>query len=170
GPTTNLLGNVHVVAVYHPYAGYVALYTNGVLAVINTAVTHPLASTLGADPLNFLGASLYGADPLLNATINEFRIYNGPLTAGQIAADHALGPDQLIGASTTVKLNVKHTNNNAVVTWPTTSALVNLMSSPALGAGASWTATDMSSLTVMGTNYQVTVPSSSSAAFFRLQQ
>ncbi len=80
GGVTNYLGNVHVVIAYHPYAGYVALYTNGVLAAINNNVGNSLAATLGADPLNYLGLSLYSADPLLNASIDEFRIYNGPLS------------------------------------------------------------------------------------------
>jgi len=170
GGITNLLGNVHVVAVYHPYAGYVALYTNGVLAAINTGVTHPLASTLGSDPLNYLGVSLYASDPFLNATINEFRIYNGPLSAGQIAADHALGPDQLIGSGTTVSLSVKHTSNSIIITWPTSSALVDLMGSPVLGPSANWTAVNLSSLTVVGGNYQVTIPANGSANYFRLQK
>lgn len=168
-PLSAPLESVHLVVVYHPFAGYIAIYTNGVLAAINNSVTHPLAQTLGDDPVNGLGASLYSGDPFLNATINEFRIYNGPLTAGQIAADHALGPDQLIGTSTTVSLSVTYTNGNVVITWPATSALVNLMSSASLGAGANWLAANMSSLTIVNGNYQVTLPATGTAQFFRLQ-
>jgi len=169
GGVTNYLGNVHVVCVFHPYAGYVALYTNGVLAAINNNVSSPLASTLGSDPLNFLGQSLYASDPFLNASIDEFRIYNGPLSAAQIMADHALGPNQLIGTSTHVSLHAALSGGNLVVTWPTTSALVDLMSSPVLGAGASWTSVG-GPLTVVGGNYQMTIPVTGSARFFRLQQ
>jgi len=74
---------VHIAIVYHPYAGYVALYTNGVLAAINNNVSNPLAAALGNDPINYLGASLYASDPLLNATIDEFRIYNGRFRSGK---------------------------------------------------------------------------------------
>jgi len=164
------LGNSEIAVVYQPYAGYVALYTNGVLAAINNNVSNPLAATLGADPLNYLGQSLYGSDPFLNASIDEFRIYNGPLTAAQIATDYALGPNQLPGNNPNVKLTAVASGGNLVISWPTSSALVNLMSSPTLGAGASWTSVGITPATV-GSNYQVTVPISSStpAQFFRLQ-
>jgi len=174
GGVTNLLGNVHVACVYNPYGGYVALYTNGVLAVINNnvnSVSPGLASVLGTggDPLNYIGESLYGADPWLNAAIDEFRIYNGALTAPQIAADQALGPNQLIGTSTSVSLKASLSAGNVVLSWPTTSALVDVMSSPALGSAASWTSVN-SPLTVVGGNYQMTVPATSSAKYFRLTQ
>ena len=140
GGVTNYLGNVHVVCVYNPYAGYVSLYTNGVLAAINNSVTHALAATLGSDPLNALGVSLYAADPFLTGSIDELRIYNGPLSAAQIAADHALGPNQLIGTTMNVSLSASLSGGNVVLKWPTTSALVDVISSPVLGPGASWTA------------------------------
>jgi hypothetical protein len=170
GGVTNALGNVHVVCVFHPYAGYVSLYTNGVLAAINNNVSNPLADTLGADPHNYLGASLYANDPPLTCSINEFRIYNGALTAGQIAADHALGPNQLIGTSTTVSLSASLSGGNLMIAWPTNSALVTLISSPVLGPGAVWTSVNTGSLVVVGGNYQMTIPAAGSARFFRLQQ
>jgi hypothetical protein len=170
GGVTNYLGNVHVVIVYHPYAGYVSLYTNGVLAAINNNVGNPLAATLAADPLNYLGLSLYASDPFLSASIDEFRIYSGPLTAGQIAADYALGPNQLIGTSMNVTLSASLAGGNLVIKWPTTSALVNLMSTPTLGAGAVWSQANGTLTTDGSGNYQMTIPVNGSAQFFRLQQ
>ena len=38
------LTNLHVTAVFDPPLGYLALYTNGVLAAINNAVTIPITS------------------------------------------------------------------------------------------------------------------------------
>lgn len=168
GGATNYLGNVHIVCIYHPYAGYVALYTNGILATINNNVTHPLAQTLGTDPLNYLGLSLYGSDPLITATIDEFRIYSGPLTAGQIAADYALGPNQLIGTNQNIWLSAAASGGNLIFNWPTNSALVNLMSSPTLGAGANWSAVT-GPITIAGGNYQMSVPAAGAVRFFRLQ-
>ena len=136
GGVTNFLGNVYVAIVYHPYAGYVALYTNGVLAAINNNVSNPLASTLADDPLNFIGESLYGSDPFLNATIDEFRIYNGPLTSGEIAAGNILGPNQLVGTSRNVSASAKMSGSNLIIKWPMNSALDTLLSSPTLGAGS----------------------------------
>jgi len=170
GGVTNFLGNVSIAIVYNPNVGSVALYTNGVLAMNNPNVSNLLPDALGQDPLNYLGASLYGSDPLLKASINEFRIYKGPLTLGQIQADHALGPDQLIGSSTTVSLAAASASGGHVVLkWPTTSALVNLMSSPTLGAGAIWTPVSNGVLTASGGNYQMNVPVSGTL-FFRLQK
>jgi len=169
GGVANYLGNVHVVCVYNPYAGYVSVYTNGVLAAINNSVTHPLAATLGSDPLNALGASLYAADPFLTGSIDEVRIYSGPLSAAQIAADYALGPNQLIGTSRTVSLSASLSGGNVILSWPTNSALVDVIASPVLGAGATWTSANLP-LTVAGGKFQMTVPAIGSARYFRLQQ
>ena len=169
-PVLDGFTNVHIVAVYHPSAGYLSVYTNGVLAAINSSITILLPDALSTgDPYNFIGHSLWINDPYLATHVDEFRIYNGPLTAGQIKADAALGPNQLIGTSTNVSLTMTHTNSNVVFSWPTTSALVNLVSSPVLGAGAVWTPVNLGSLVVVGGNYQVTVPATGNARFFRLQ-
>jgi Concanavalin A-like lectin/glucanases superfamily/Bacterial Ig-like domain (group 2) len=167
GGVTNTLGNVSVAIVYHPFGGYVSLYTNGVIAANNPNASNPLAATLGADPLNYLGQSLYFTDPFLNATIDEFRIYNGPLTPGQIAADNALGPNQLRGTSTSVSLAVTNSAGNTVLSWSTNSALVDVYATPVLGPGATWTRV-AGALTVSGGNYQLSLPMSGSTRFFRL--
>jgi hypothetical protein len=186
--------NVQIVAVYHPLAGYEAIYTNGVLAASismfnnlidpvaaegptftnHSILTYQLANDplnygYGPDPLNYIGQSLYTSDPGLLANIDEFRIYNGPLTPTQIAADYALGPNQIIGSNTNVSLTATVSGSNLVITWPTTYALVTLLSSPTLGAGASWT-TVGGTPTVVASNYQVTMPISGSARFFRLSR
>jgi hypothetical protein len=189
--------NVHVVVVYNPYAGSESVYLNGSLAVSQTmfnTLTDPVAYvgptytngsilpiTLGADPLNYIGESLYQgnpnvtpvipSDPGLLANIDEFRIYTNALTAAQVAADHALGPNQFIGTSLNVSLSAAASGANTILKWPTTSALVSLMSSPVLGSGAVWTPVPSGALTTDGSgHYQLTVPATGSARFFRLQQ
>ena len=179
--------NVHIVAVYHPYAGSEALYINGALVANNSmfnimidpvACLDPvfnggsiLAYTLGGDPWNSIGLSLYASDPGLLASVDEFRIYTNALTAAQIAADHALGPNQFIGTSTApVNLSASRSGGNLIIKWPTTSALVNLVSSPALGAGAIWTPAGGTLATDGSGNYQMTIPALDSTRFFRLQQ
>jgi hypothetical protein len=199
--TPNLLGgqtNVHVVAVFHPFANYEALYINGVLAANNTmfndlidpvAFAGPtfnggsyLAYTLGAhaildeagsesvaDPDNYIGwddyqGSIYGppgaggnGDPTLNGSVDEFRIYNGPLTAAEINADYLLGPNQLIGSNKRVLLSATLSGGNIVISWPTNSAYVNLVSSPLPGNGP-WAPVTNGTLTIVGANYQETIP------------
>ena len=174
--------NVHIVTVFNPLASTVAVYTNGVLAAsdVNQAyylayentTASPLASTLGADPNNYIGQSLYTTDPGLLATIDEFRIYNGALSAAQVAADYALGPNALLGSSTSVKLSAKVSGSNMVLKWPTSSALVTLMASSSLGPSASWSqvATGGSLTTDGSGNYQISIPLSGSKRFFRLQK
>jgi hypothetical protein len=179
--------NIQIVVVYHPMAGYEAYYTNGVLAatasmfnVLIDPVSYMdsafngssiLAYTLGADPMNYIGQSLFNVDLGTQASVDEFRIYSTPLTASQIAADYALGPNQLIGTSTApVNLAVKSSGGNVVFSWPTTSADVTLLASQKLGSGATWTpvAIPSGAMTVSGGNYQVTLPVSGLAEFFRL--
>jgi hypothetical protein len=178
--------NVHVVAVFHPLAGYESLYINGTLAatttILNTLIDPVaaqgatftnksiLAYTLGADPLNYIGQSLYLADPGLLANIDEFRIYSTPLTAAQVKADYALGPNQVIGTSTNVSLKGSVTGGNLLIKWPTTSALVTVMASPTLGSGAVWIPVNGTLTTDGSGNYQMTVPNSGTTQFFRLQE
>jgi hypothetical protein len=177
--------NLQIVVVYHPHAGYEAFYTNGVLVVQNSMFNNMidpvgyacpaftnvsiLSYTLGTDPINYIGQSIYSTDPGLLANYSEFRIYNTPLTPAQIAADHALGPNRVIGTSTNVTLTASAAGGNVTIAWPTTSQLVSLVSSPVLGAGAVWTPVT-APMTAPGANYQVVMPASSTARFFRLTQ
>lgn len=58
------------------------LYVNGAQVGQNTAMTLK-PSSLGNTTLNYLGKSQY-ADPYLNGQLDDFRIYNGALTAGEV--------------------------------------------------------------------------------------
>lgn len=186
GGVLDLQTNVQIVAVYHPYAGTEALYINGVqvasvsmfnnmidpVAYLGPTYTNGsiLNFILADDPNNFIGESLYSGDPGMLANVDEFRIYNNALTPAQIAADYALGPNQVIGTSTSVNLTASLSGTNVVLKWPTTSALVTVQTSSSLGAGAVWS-TVASTLTTDGSGkYQMTVPATGSAQFFRLQQ
>lgn len=181
--------NLQVVGVFSPDTGNEVFYTNGVQAArvsMFNALIDPvgysspafnshsvLAYQLGADPINYLGASLYGTDPGLNGSIDEVRIYNGALTAAQAAADYALGPNQLRGTSLApVTLHVTQSGNNLIFSWPTTSALVTLQASATLGPSPTWTAVNIpaGAMTASGGNYQLTLPMSTSIQFYRLSQ
>ena len=66
------------------------IYTNGALA----ASRQDLTSLANVDTnLFFLGRSLFASDPWLNGSIDEFRIYNGSLSASAIAAHYTNGPN-----------------------------------------------------------------------------
>ncbi|HZI31501.1 MAG TPA: LamG domain-containing protein, partial [Candidatus Binatia bacterium] len=91
---------VHVTAVFNPPAGYIALYTNGVLVSKNVNVTRPLSVV--SNVFSYIGRSLYSGDSYVNVNLDEFRIYNGALTPGEIAATESLGPNQVPSAATSV--------------------------------------------------------------------
>ncbi len=85
---------VQIVAVFAPYANTLSFYTNGVLAAVNTNATLPLSSVI--DAFSFIGKSLYSGDPYLAGTIDEFRIYNGALSAASVQQSYLQGPNTIL--------------------------------------------------------------------------
>jgi hypothetical protein len=162
-------------------SGSISLYTNGALAATSvilptTALAYqalynmsPLNFALNNAPLNYIGNTLFAGDPLLNASIDEFRIYNGALSPSQVQADRLLGPNQLIGSNTSVALTAALAGGNIVLTWPTNSALVNLTSSSTVAPGSLWN-TVSQPMSIVSGKFQVTVPATGGAQFFRLEK
>jgi hypothetical protein len=194
------MSNAHVVAVYAPSASLISIYVNGVLeTTLNASYTAQLYNSLidpGAfaangsiidytlnsrsindeagneiivDPDNFIGRDCY-SDPYLNGSVAEFRIYNTALTAAQVQADYVLGPTKLIGSSTSAGMSATISGGNIVITWPTSSAYVTLVSTTSpLGNGGCWTPVTNGTLAIVGSNYVETVPISDTLQFFGLQ-
>ncbi|TAL01130.1 MAG: hypothetical protein EPO07_08785, partial [Verrucomicrobia bacterium] len=80
--TTPIGSWAHVAVVLSGSTG--RLYLNGAQVAISTTMTlNP--SSLGTTTLNYLGKSQFGADPYLNGSLDDFRIYNRALAAGEIA-------------------------------------------------------------------------------------
>jgi hypothetical protein len=61
------------------------LYVNGVAVATNPNMTLS-PSSLGATANNWIGKSQYGADPLLNAAVDDFQIYDRALGAAEVQA------------------------------------------------------------------------------------
>lgn len=59
------------------------LYINGLAVAVDTSMTLD-PSSLGITNQNYLGKSQFGADPALQGSIDDFRIYNTALSAQQI--------------------------------------------------------------------------------------
>ena len=156
--------NLHVVAVYNPPGAYLAFYTNGVLAAINNSVTVPMSSVSSA--LNYIGRSLYNVDPYPDLSLDEFRIYSGALSPNEIAATQIMGPNQLLSFGSPT-INFSLSGNNLNLSWPLASASFTLMSRTNLASG-DWTAASQSPQ-IVGSQWQVTMPISGNAQFFRLQ-
>jgi hypothetical protein len=158
--------NMHIVGVFNPPAGYLALYTNGVLMGENPNITISMAGVWAA--LNKIGADNW-PDPGMQGSVDEFRIYNGVLSPDQIAANQILGPNQL-PSPPGVSLTGSISAGNIVISWPVSGSTgLSLYSSSTLGKGAVWKLVSATP-TLVGANYQVSVPTSGAQSqFFELK-
>jgi len=85
---------VHVAVVFDPPNKMLSIYTNGVLEAANTNFTVNISSL--NDQMSFIGRSLWAADPYLNASIDEIRIFKGALSPITIKQSDDQGPDTLL--------------------------------------------------------------------------
>ncbi len=163
GVNWNGQANLHFTAVCDPPAGYVAIYTNGVLAGINNAVTTPLTSV--SNVFSYIGKSLYSADPYCNVSVDEFRIYNGALSPNDVKTTQALGANLVL--TNTVRLTAAVSGGNLVLSWPVAGGAFTVQSKASLTSGA-WTTVSSPPAQLAGSQWQVTLPKAGSAQFFRL--
>jgi hypothetical protein len=157
--------NFHVTAVFNPPAGYIALYTNGILAAVNNSVTASFSSV--SNLYSWIGRSLYSGDPYPDFVLDEFRVYNGALNVDEIAATQVLGPDQLLVA-TSPFVSAAASGGNLTLSWPVASAGYTVMTTTNLAAG-NWTPAGVSPQ-IVGSQWQITIPVSKDAQYYRLQQ
>lgn len=97
--------NVHVTVVVDPVNDQMYYY-NGTKVVSSGLqgsghIVFPLSGI--NDVYGLIGRSLYNVDPTLNASIDEFRIYSGVLSASQVALDDAAGPNNILTNPGTVQ-------------------------------------------------------------------
>lgn len=145
------------------------LYLNGIPVGTNSAMTlRP--SNLGNTVNNYLGRSQYSGDAYLNAALDEFRIYSVPLSAAEIAATYALGPDQLLTTDSPV-LGVNPASSDLMLTWPLASAGFTVQSRTNLVEG-NWENVAYPVPQIVGSQWQVTLPSASGsgAVYYRLMK
>jgi len=152
---------VYVACIVDPTNGYSAFYTNGIL---ERAVTNTWPALNGVNTnWSFIGRSLFSADAWLNATIDEFRIYDGRLTPEEIAADYKFGPDALALPVALVQSNAA----SLAFSWPSWAAGFVLETTPALGA--SWT-TAAPSPTLLSDRWWLTQSKTNGQGFYRLRR
>jgi hypothetical protein len=90
GPLSTTGVPVHIAAVYDDTNNSMSIYVNGTLAsTANMDISLSVVSNLRA----YLGKSLYSADPYLNGSIDEFRIYDYALSSNQILGNYQAGPN-----------------------------------------------------------------------------
>jgi len=166
-PALDGLGPTHIVAVLDPIQQQLgAVYTNGVL--MGSAPFTKLLTAVN-DVHNFVGRSLYTGDAFLNGTVDEFRIYYGALSASQIAANFAAGPDVVALQGAPPGLSVALSQGNIVISWPDSAGGFILESIDTLGTAANWSQVNE---TVTSQNGQSTVnlPAAGNTRFFRLRK
>jgi hypothetical protein len=141
--------------------GSIEMYTNGVVEAQANNVTARLSEV--GNWFSWIGRSPY-ADPYMNMSVDEFRVYRGRLSPDEIRAADIIGPNQLL--TTNATLTVTQSGGNVTLSWPVAAAGFSVQSRAALGSG-SWT-TLTNTPAISGNNWQVTLPESGSAQFFRL--
>jgi hypothetical protein len=83
----------HVALTFDAGPAELALYIDGDLENTKTSDVTPMSLPALHDINNWLGRSQYAADPDLNATIEEFRIYARALTPAEVHASFESGPN-----------------------------------------------------------------------------
>jgi alpha-L-arabinofuranosidase len=156
---------VHVTSVFNPPAGYIALYTNGVLVSQNSAVTKSFGSV--SNVFSYIGRSLYSGDTYFDVSLDEFRIYSGALSASEIAATQVLGPDQLLSAASPV-VTVAIGGGSLTLSWPVASAGYTVMTTTNLASG-NWTPASVTPQ-IVGSQWQVVLPAAGAAQFYQLRK
>ena len=99
GQQTTIAGNldsrtVHLAMVIDGVNHVLSVYTNGVLQMANASISTTLANV--NDVYSFIGRSLFSADAYLTASIDEFRIYNGALSASNVKQSYAQGVSNIL--------------------------------------------------------------------------
>ncbi len=151
---------MHVTCVFGN--GVISIYTNGILESASSSQLGRLDQVGTA--FSWIGRSPHAADQYMNCSVDEFRIYRGRLAPDEIQALDVVGPNQLL--TTTAQVTISIVSGNTVLQWPVAAAGFSVQSKPALDGG-SWT-TLTNAPTLVGSNWQVTVPASGDTQFFRL--
>ena len=127
----------------------------------------PMSMADTDDVYDVIGATLDGADPYLNGTIHEFRIYQGVLSPQAVALNDAVGPANYIELSANPTISASLGGGTLTLSWPASDFNFVVQSRSGLSSGTPWTTlTNVPAL--VGTNWQVSLPSAGSARFFQL--
>jgi arabinan endo-1,5-alpha-L-arabinosidase len=154
---------LHVVCLADPANNYLAIYTNGVWHASLTGALPPLSGVSTA--WSFLGRSLFSADAWLNATIGEFRIYDGRLTPEEIAVNYQFGPDAL---ALPVSLAPSNSPTHITLSWPAWAVGFNAEATSDLAAETWTSVTPVPNLAT--DRWSVSVPKTNVAKMFRLKR
>jgi endoglucanase len=149
-------------------SGVGVLYLDGVAVGTNSSLTiNP--SSLGSTMNNWIGKSQY-AVPSLNGALDEFRIYRDGLSAAEIAATAALGPNQLLSTNSPA-LSIAGAGADLMLSWPLACAGYALQTRANLASG-DWVNVTSPEPQIIGDQWRVVLPLSgdSQPVFYRLSK
>jgi hypothetical protein len=135
------------------------LYLNGQL--VSSAVNTGLWSTL-PDTDNWLARDEW-PDAMFSGEYWDLRIWNGSLTAGQVANLYKAGPTVIVGPS----LITVSSGNQITLQWPANATGFTLQSAPSLLG--TWSAVSGTPTVINGFN-NLTLPKTASQTYYRLVQ
>lgn len=159
---TNVL--THVAVSYSPLLNQAKLYLDGEL--MNTGVaTVPLSQI--NDVNNWLGKSQFNDSPFAGS-FDEFRIYSGTLTDGEIAASYAAGTAS--GPTPEAMLRGFILDQELILAWPHNSTSSQVDFSTGLDSNASWVPLPLDSAGELSEASFLVLPKPETATFFRLRQ
>ena len=141
---------------------YEALYLNGVKLGERSDV--PFGEAALHDVHSYIGKSAYTWDPTLVGSVSEVRIYQGRMTAAEVAASYALGPDV---ALPDVRLAGAVGGTSLVLSWPAGAAPFHLEGATSGGGGFAWQPILLKPQ-LSGDSFSVQLPLSNEWQMFRL--
>ena len=136
------------------------LYLNGQL--LTSGFNTRLWSSL-PDGDNWLARDEW-PDAMFNGAYSDMRIWNGALTAGQVANLYAAGPDVIAGPALQISLS----GSQVTLKWPANASTFGLQSTTSLVNGT-WTAVPGTPTVINGVN-NLTLPASQAGTYYRLKQ
>jgi len=158
---------VYVAVSYDYGSNSSKLYSNAVQVASGPA---SVALKTINDVNNWLGRSQWG-DAMYAGKYNEFRIWDGPLTAEEIAASHAAGPDKLPEAPVEPPaMTIALSGANVIIGWPQNATGFVLESTLSLGTGAAWSPIDTSGAVIQGDQKQITQPVAETSKYYRMRK
>lgn len=157
---------VAITVTYDPAANTARLYSNAVLVA-----SGPAAVALNAinDVNNWLGRSQW-PDAMFQGVFNEFRIWRGVLSADQVAANYAAGPDQLPEPTQPPTLAISRTGDNVVLSWPANATGFVLEVTPSLAPPITWTSVNTDGAVEEGGLKKLTLPLEAGPRFYRMRK
>ena len=156
------LDNVSEMQIVGVYTGsYMELYFNGALVGRNPAPLLQVTDNINVN--NFIGRSMFNADPFLTGAVDEFRIYQGALTASTVASNFAAGPNLV--PTPAPSLAIRLGQGAVTISWPAGGPYILATTTNLL---TSWV---FSNLPTTNQNGQISVTDlvTNQARFYRLQ-